>query len=100
MFCRTDIGDFKSISEIMSNENGGIGTQFRIMILGLFGEEDGAGARLIRSWMEVASSMSFQWGGKKVVRLFLKRERGNRLGCGVKNSGIESIPSDGGKVMD
>ena len=65
MFFRTDIGEFKSISEIMSNANGGIGTQFRIVILGLFGEEDGAGARLRRSWIEVASSMSFQGEGKR-----------------------------------
>ena len=59
MFCRTDIGDFKSISEIISNMNGGIGAQFLIMILGLFGEEDGERARFRRPWMEVASSMSF-----------------------------------------
>ena len=71
IFCRTESGDFKSISEIISNANGGIGTQFLMMILGLFGEEDGEGARLRRSWMEVASSISFQGGGKRVVRLFL-----------------------------
>ena len=79
MFCRTDIGDFKSISEMMSNANGGIGTQFLIIILGVFGEEEREGTRLRRSWMEVSSSISFQGGGEKVVGCSC-RERGNRLG--------------------
>ena len=63
IFCRTESGDFKSISAIVSKANGGIGTQFLMMILGLFGEEDGEGARLRRSCMDVASSISFQGGG-------------------------------------
>ena len=54
--------------------------------------------------------MSFQGGGTKGSQVVLKEREGIDLGdkgvdtysnnCGVKNSWIESIPSDGGKVMD
>ena len=92
MLCRTESGDFKSISAIVSKANGGIGTQFRMMILGLFGEEDGEGARFRRSWIEVASSISFQGGGEEGSQVVLEEREGVNLG----GKGIDAYSNDSG----
>lgn len=72
---RTEIGDFKSSSEMMSKVNGGMGIQLRIVILGLFVDTLAIGERSKRSLIYVAPVISFQVGGKKVVTLFLNKER-------------------------
>lgn len=71
----TEIGDFKSSSEMMSKANGGMGVQLRIVILGLFVDTLALGERSKRSLIDVASVISFQVGRKKVVTFFLNKER-------------------------